>query len=147
MLVRDSSKVKKISDFISLGKQSSLTPESFTQRFVIGELNVPIVDVIRDKYYDIIKQNSHLVEFDDDRVFQSVMYSPRRLSLVLYGTTDLWHLLLWINNMKSNTEFTKKKIYIFDPERLDLINDIINKESHLLNDTTIVNTNVIVKDS
>lgn len=147
MLIRDTSKIKKIEDFIIQGKQSSLTTENFNQKFLVGELTIPIIDVIRDKYYDIIKQNSHLVEFTDERVFNSIIYSPRRLSLVLYGTTDLWHLLLWINNMKSNTEFTKKKIYIFDPEKLDLINDILNREQHLLGEKISVNTNVIVKDS
>ena len=51
-------------------------------------------------------------------------YNPHLLAYVLYGTTDLWFLLLRINNMTRVTQFDKKKIKIIHPDDMKLINDI-----------------------
>jgi hypothetical protein len=64
---------------------------------------------ILDRYVDFIKLNSSIIVFSDND-FRKYKFQPKKLSLVIYQTTELWSLLLKINNMASILEFTKNRI-------------------------------------
>ena len=67
----------------------------------------------------------------DDGII-SHRYRPKMLSYDLYGTTELWFLLLNLNGCKSIMEFTPKKIKFYDPDRLkSYINEILVLEGIL----------------
>ena len=67
-----------------------------------------------------------------DELLRHYIYRPKYLSLKLYGTIDLWHLILWINDLTSATQFDKSIIYVFDPERIDILERIISIEKNRL---------------
>jgi hypothetical protein len=79
------------------------------------------------KYENIIKQR-----LSDYTLFDHQLLRPEYASFDIYGTTDLWYLLLFVNNMTRPDEFTKREIKVFNPAYLDLLNDIIEKEKKLL---------------
>jgi hypothetical protein len=79
------------------------------------------------KYEHIIKQN--LLEY---HIYSHQMYRPEYASYDIYGTTDLWYLILFTNNMTRPSEFNKKIIYVFNPNMMDLLNDIIEAERNSL---------------
>lgn len=54
-------------------------------------------------------------EFTDEE-FLKYRCNPWYVSDDLYGTTQLWFLLLHLNEMYSATEFTKRSIKIYDPD-------------------------------
>jgi hypothetical protein len=78
---------------------------------------------ILHKYDNILRQRTM-----DYTIEKSYFYRPEYVSQVLYSTTDLWYLLLFLNYMKKPDEFTKETIKVFDPSQLDFLNDIIEKE-------------------
>lgn len=50
---------------------------------------------------------------------------PKLLSTALYGTPELWSGLLYINNMVSVANFTKRKIKIFKSNITNVIEEIM----------------------
>ena len=80
------------------------------------------------KYEHIFKQY-YMTYTIEEKYF----YRPEYISYLLYETTDLWYLLLFINNMTRPDEFNKNNIIIFDPSYLSVFNDIIEKEKNSIN--------------
>lgn len=62
------------------------------------------------------------------RIPEKYYYKPELVSLEVYGTVDLWYLILWMNPISSVMEFNKPVINIFDPSKFHIINEIIEKE-------------------
>jgi uncharacterized Fe-S cluster protein YjdI len=48
-------------------------------------------------------------------------YRPERLSKDIYGTVDLWYLLLWVNQMTMNQQFVGSKIKVINDQGINLI--------------------------
>lgn len=56
-------------------------------------------------------------------------YHPELVAKEVYGTIDLWYLIMWFNPIPSAMEFNSPVINIFDPSRIGIINNIINNHS------------------
>jgi hypothetical protein len=83
---------------------------------------------ILGKYEHIIKSrglSGYVIE-------KKYFYRPEYVSNIVYATTDLWYLILFMNNMKKPDEFVKEEIIIFDPTEMDLLNNIIEQEKAAL---------------
>ena len=88
---------------------------------------------LANKYFEYIKPAILDVELTDKEL-QKYRYSPKKLSLDLYGTVELWGLILQINNMTSATEFNTKKIKVFTNRIFTLLNEIFILESEKIQD-------------
>jgi hypothetical protein len=62
-----------------------------------------------------------LSDDDYDRYYQK----PKLLSSDLYGTPELWSGILYINNMVSVSNFTKRTIKIFNSRILTVLQEIM----------------------
>lgn len=54
-------------------------------------------------------------------------YHPEWVSLAVYNSIDLWFLIMWFNPIASFEEFTLPYIRIFDPKKISIITQILNK--------------------
>lgn len=78
-----------------------------------------------------LSQYTVTIEDLDEKYF----YKPEWLAKDLYGSADLWYLVLWFNDeVPSVMEFNKKTVTVFDPEHIDIINRFIRKVSNLSED-------------
>ena len=75
------------------------------------------------KYENILRTG--LYSYD---VSKNHYYRPEYVSHELYGTTDLWSLLLFVNDMKSVDDFNRKNILVFPDNIIDTLNTIANDE-------------------
>ena len=82
---------------------------------------------ILKKYENIFKAN--LLDYNMDKQYY---YRPEYVCNLLYNTPDLWYLLLFVNDMSSVDDFTRDKIKVFDSNRIEIINEIINNEKELI---------------
>lgn len=82
-----------------------------------------------DENGDVIVYNSELPTYN---VPKNMFYRPEYVSYALYDTTDFWYLLLFLNNMKSPDEFTKKKIKVFPVALIETLNRIYNAEKSMI---------------
>lgn len=55
-------------------------------------------------------------------------FNPKVLSYDIYGTTELWFLILEANELHSITEFNSNVIYLYNPEIIDKLIRILNLE-------------------
>lgn len=82
---------------------------------------------LMNKYSNIIKANLEEYEIKPEHKLR-----PEYVSYELYGTTDLWYLLLYVNNMGSVNDFTKDVIKVFPDGLISDINRMIINEGKLL---------------
>lgn len=65
--------------------------------------------------------------------FSKYKFNPKALSYYLYGTTELWFLILRLNEMYSATEFNVNPIKLYNNNILSKISEIINREEDRIN--------------
>ena len=82
---------------------------------------------ILKKYEDILKSN--LVEIN---LPSKYYYKPEYVSKDLYDTTDLWYLIMFINDIETVDQFNKSKIKVPNSDIITTLNTIINNESETL---------------
>ena len=127
----DTSKYNNLESFISVGKYNSFNIENTSLYYEVDNLQIPTSNIFYEKYRGLILNNCIKVKVPN-KSMAKYKYRPKSLSYDLYGTTDLWYLLLWINNMYSTTQFNQQIIYIFNPEKMSILSRIINEEKELL---------------
>jgi hypothetical protein len=139
----------RIKQFIELGSENSLTLDNTSLLTETQGVTFPTYNILRQKYRGIILENSLQIELDDN-LLNYYKYKPKLLSLKLYNTTELWHLLLWLNNMTSIMQFSQKKMVVFNPDAMDVLNKIIQRESDLIllnhdNPDVVVNSDKVIR--
>ena len=56
-------------------------------------------------------------------------YNPKLLSFDIYGTTELWFLILEANELHSATQFNNQVIYLFRTDIVEKMTRILNLET------------------
>lgn len=56
-------------------------------------------------------------------------YNPKLLSYDIYGTTELWFLILEANELHSTTQFDSQVIYLFRTDIVEKMSRILNLET------------------
>lgn len=81
---------------------------------------------------DIMKICTSWTLTDKDLI--NYRFQPKKFCYDLYNTTELWFILLRINNMVSSLDFNKKTIYVFDRDGIfKLLNEIMTLEEESYN--------------
>lgn len=112
-----------LSTFISYGGENTYQLVDCSNFIKIGNDLLIVGGCMYDKYIDFIKGFVTYVKLTTNELMK-YKYNPKLLSYELYGTEELWYLILKLNNMCSEIEFTKQKIYILRPENLSVLNTI-----------------------
>ena len=132
-----------IEEQIRLGKNLRITDSNFNIKDVLNtgteKLIVNYDSILSKYYYELKKYVSELTMTDTE--FEVYQYNPRRLSLDLYGTTELHVLLLRVNAMGSVTDFNKKNIKIFSTNIITFLNEVLTKEKKTLSTNKLAITN------
>lgn len=121
-----------VDDCIEYGKSLELAHSKLFERVTIAtdDSNLIIANYtsILTQYMDYLKES--LVEYTfSEEDFLTYQYKPKMFCYHVYGTMELWSLLLRVNNMISIMDFKEKKIKIFNEQVIfDLLNEIINLE-------------------
>jgi hypothetical protein len=77
--------------------------------------------VILLEYMDFIMNN--LVDYT---VGPEAAHRPEVIAQRIYGTADLWYLILWANDAPSKVEFTPgNTIKAYDPQKMEVLNSIL----------------------
>ena len=53
-----------------------------------------------------------------DKQFDTYKYKPRLLSMYLYGSTEFFFIILALNDMASEKEFTKKTVTLLPADKM-----------------------------
>ena len=124
----DTSKLPTLSDYIDIGKDNSYNLNNIICKEEYGEFKIPSYSIFRDRYRHIIENDCITITLTENEE-KRYRFKPKTLSYDLYGTTELWHLLLWINNITSVTNFKPKdSIRVFNRGKLIRLERILEKE-------------------
>lgn len=82
---------------------------------------------IVNKYQSDLQELIEVKEFTREEAYR-YKCNPWALSYDLYGTVELWSLLLDLNDLYSASEFTQTKVKVYDRTLLDVIDNILSRE-------------------
>lgn len=125
-----------ITELIEWGKNEEISYRNLHTEAYINDLDndriikIPLNNTMSAYRYFL---DPYLIEFElHDEELQLYQFKPKSLSYKLYGTTELWALLLMINNCVSKIDFNKKKIKVLDPKSIkSFINEVLILEKVL----------------
>ena len=129
---RNSTITEYISDYNSEELQSSAfflkqVLDIKTNKKIIVNFNNLIL-----KYMPELKDLKQKIELSDTE-YAKYKYNPKLLSFDLYGTTELWFMILELNELYSVTQFDSKTIYLFKSNIVDKMIRILNLETEVKN--------------
>ena len=129
----DNLSITYVDYFINQSQKEVLSLKNIYSTMLVSSLDnlehifrIPIDDIfIRyRKELEILAQVVNLPE--------KYYYQPKKLSLELYGTTELWLSLLRLNEMVNITEFDQPVIMIYNPNELkNFINVFFKREKKI----------------
>ena len=124
-----------ISDYTKAYKEESVTFASLHLKEVDikinGEKIILLSDSILDKYTDVL--NEYLVTKTlTDSEYNKYQYNPKLLSYALYGTVELWFLILYANQLCSVTQFHINPVKVYSSGVIKVIQSILNLEKPVI---------------
>lgn len=133
--------VYRLSDIIRNYERKDIRNSALYLKEVIetdnrSRANIVLVDNLLDKYRQEILNSKITIKLEpnEQRLYY---YNPKLVCHVLYRNTELWRILLDINQMHSVTEFHQEYIYIMPPGLIDKIfTEIVNLEEYTINTNT-----------
>ena len=84
------------------------------------------------KYMPELKEIKIKVVLSDEE-YSKYRYNPKLLSYDIYGTTELWFLILEANELHTTSQFNSRNIYLFRTDIVEKITRIINLEANTKN--------------
>jgi hypothetical protein len=114
-----------LSEYISAGNKSSII--TYTKLCFL-ENNYVVKNIIDDYLYELT-YNAVSIELTTDE-FNKYKYKPKLLSSDVYGCTDLYYLILKLNNLYSVKQFNINPVLMLKTGDItDLLSTIYNAES------------------
>lgn len=132
----DVTSASNITELIKLGKDQDISHKKLFFKSKIKSFDRFIIvnnQSIINKYIDFLKKIIVEYEMTDDE-FDKYKYQPKRFCLDIYGSMELWSLLLSINNMSTLLEFNRPKIKAFTQDIFDVLNEILILEDEYIKD-------------
>ena len=80
-----------------------------------------------DRYRNTLLRMSTRIKIGKDYFMR-----PEYVSYKLYGTTDLWYIILWLNNMKNPTEFVKSEILVIATNKIGSFQKLLDNARRYL---------------
>lgn len=124
-------KTVTLDDFVRIGKADQMTYSTFALFHKCdsnSNIHIAADNVLYD-YLDEIKEKKILLTLTDLELIK-YRYKPKLLSYDIYGSTELYFILLLLNNMYNIKDFNKQNLYVlYQSDLFNLLNDIYSAES------------------
>ena len=100
-----------INNLIAASKKNKLTLDNFSNYYIL-ENQIKLGFPLLKKYDNILKSSLSTITIEKD-----LYYRPEYVSYKLYGTTDLWYLIMYLNNVYKVEDFVGPTIQVpaYDP--------------------------------
>lgn len=118
-----------VEDFIKTTSMGNISFEQFSFLDKSNEIIMITYNILND-YKDEIDELTVTVNLTDDE-FLKYCYKPRMLSYDIYGDTEMFFIILFVNNICSAKEFNKRKIKMLRKSHMeDVLSLIYNSEKY-----------------
>ena len=120
-----------LSQFIAQYNSEEITSSAFYLKQVFeksdGSKMLLNFNNLAIKYMPELKYIKTKVSLSNNE-YAKYKYNPKLLSFDLYGTTELWFLILEANELHSATQFNNQVIYLFRTDIVEKMTRILNLE-------------------
>lgn len=131
------SEINSLLSFINESIDNSLTyfNTSFITRYKRNDSEfIELSKSIFDDYLSEIKEKSVIIALDEQE-YSKYAYKPELLAFDIYGSTELYFIILLLNDLSSPKEFNLKKIRMLTrADCIDILNTIFNAEEDVINE-------------
>lgn len=130
----DGSTYKTLNQSIAASKKNKINYANLGYKITFENKYQIFDEILVNKYRSLLLQSSKYLAISED-----YYYKPELLSKELYGTVDLWYVIMAVNAISSVDEFNSAVVRVLDPDKLFVLNEIIEKEKK---DIAINNANM-----
>lgn len=120
-----------VKEYINNYNNEEITSSSFFLKQVFSSENnrkmIVNFNNLIIKYMPELKEIKVKVTLSNEE-YAKYKYNPKVLSYDIYGTTELWFLILEANELHSITQFDSKTIYLFRTDIVEKLGRILNLE-------------------
>ena len=127
-----------IQSFISVGKSNDVSYYYSSILETLGDNNdvyISAHNIFHDYKQELLEQSVFVTLTDSE--YYDYMYQPRQLAYNLYGYTDLYFVLMILNDICDIKDFNFKKVRVLHPDSIDILGRIINAEENYINKNRI----------
>lgn len=128
----DPAKTYKVEDFIDMQENDSFTYATMAlyMQSIVDKTVVYSSDNVLYDYLEEIKAKAIDYTFTDSE-YVKYKYRPKLLAYDIYGSTELYFVILAINNTCNIKDFNKRKIkMLYKSDMSDLLNAIVSAEKN-----------------
>lgn len=108
---------------VTAGKHVELSHGNMQFKTNVNGMVIPYQTLVC-RYHNILTPYIKEVTLDDND-YAKYYQKPKLLSMDYYGTPELWSGILYINNMVSVANFTKKTIKLFTSSIIEVFEEIM----------------------
>lgn len=119
-----------ITEFISQYNSEEIISSAFFLKQVFdvdGDKMLVNLNNLVMKYMSELKDIKVKVTLTTEE-YRKYQYNPKVLSYDIYGTTELWFLILEANELHSASQFDLKTLYLFKTDIVEKLTRILNLE-------------------
>lgn len=119
-----------IKDYIQSGRKASLKMPNYFYTGVLVDDSTRLYvldDSILIPYDNILNQHRITYTMKDEE-YRKYKYNPWRVAYDVYGTTELWFLILHANEMYSAMEFNIKTLDMYTDDIFNILDEILTIE-------------------
>lgn len=116
-------KYPKLDSSINNAKSNPLLLDNISNHYIFEDEVHMSFSILR-KYENILRNNLQLADFP-----KKYWYKPEYVSYAVYGTTDLWYLIMFVNNVYKNMDFYGDTLLLPTNDFIDAFNGIVSKEN------------------
>ena len=123
-----------LEDFIGFKAQDNMTYYNFSilSKSILKDGIIYSKDNVIYNYLDILKGKSKKVKLTDSE-YHKYRFKPKLLAYDLYGSTELYFIILALNDTCNIKDFNKRKVRLmFRQDLSDILSQIFNAESNRL---------------
>ena len=115
---------------------------SLLEKDQVSSIEFDVFNVVSD-YMQEIKELAKTVTFTEEEYY-TYRYKPKLLSKYLYGNTELYFIILWLNDIWSVKDFNFRQVKLLNNEDMkDVLSKINSSERSFIksyNESAISNT-------
>lgn len=134
MATSDPAKTHTIEDFIDMKSNDNFTYATMAlyMQSIVDKTTIYSSDNVLYTYLEDIKSFSIDYTFTEEE-YQKYKYRPKLLAYDIYGSTELYFVILAINDTCNIKDFKKRKIrLLYKSDLSDLLNRIMETETNRL---------------
>ena len=105
-----------LDDFVAYGKTLTISYQNLSLTEIFDGIKFPMFNIVQD-YINELKDEAITITFTDKEYYK-YKYKPRLLSAYLYGSTEFFSIILQLNDIASEKEFTKKSIKLIPADTM-----------------------------